>query len=248
MVGWSEARLEWTTSAEDVAGLWVFIRPAHRRRGLGTELYDAARAHLEDIGARSLESWSSDEEGARFLVARGFKPSSHAARAPARPGRCGPVRLGRAAGRQEGRGILAGPTRSGRPSDGGAPRARRRGHRRCPRDIRRRRLPVRRLARGPSSTPALAEGSVVVLAGDFPSCPPPRRLRLGPGRQRDDRHAGGSSSARARAPGEIGHDRLGARERASQRSVRRPTAKTPPCSALTRASGTARSPSRPSTS
>ena len=74
MVGWAEAQLEWATSADDVAGLWVFVRPGYRRRGLGAGLYDAARAHLVALGARSLESWSSDEEGARFLVARSFKP------------------------------------------------------------------------------------------------------------------------------------------------------------------------------
>ncbi|MGH3038718.1 MAG: GNAT family N-acetyltransferase [Gaiellaceae bacterium] len=74
VAGWSEAGLEWATSADDVAGLWIFVAPAQRRGGLGGELYDAARAHLEDVGARSLEAWSSDEEGARFLVARGFRP------------------------------------------------------------------------------------------------------------------------------------------------------------------------------
>jgi GNAT superfamily N-acetyltransferase len=74
VVGWSEARLEWTTSADGVASLWTFVRPANRRRGLGGELYEAASAHLGAVGARSLESWSSDEEGARFLTARRFQP------------------------------------------------------------------------------------------------------------------------------------------------------------------------------
>ncbi len=73
MAAWCRARLEWTTSAGDVAEIWAFVRPTHRRRGLGADLYDAARAHLQSVGARSVESWSSDEEGDRFLVARGFK-------------------------------------------------------------------------------------------------------------------------------------------------------------------------------
>ena len=51
-----------------------FVSPPHRRRGLGAELYDAAHAHLVGVGARSLESWTTDDPGARFLVARGFRP------------------------------------------------------------------------------------------------------------------------------------------------------------------------------
>lgn len=74
VAGWSRARLRWATSADDVAELWAFVGPAHRRSGLGAALYDAARGHLATIGARSLESWASDEDGARFLVARGFRP------------------------------------------------------------------------------------------------------------------------------------------------------------------------------
>jgi GNAT superfamily N-acetyltransferase len=74
VVGWSDARLEWTTSADGVGSLWAFVRPAYRRGGLGAELYEAAFSHLGTLGARSLESWSSDEEGARFLTARRFQP------------------------------------------------------------------------------------------------------------------------------------------------------------------------------
>lgn len=74
LVGWCEARLEWTTSADDVASLWIFVGATHRRCGLGAELYDAARAHLGSVGARALESWASDEDGNRFLVTRLFEP------------------------------------------------------------------------------------------------------------------------------------------------------------------------------
>jgi GNAT superfamily N-acetyltransferase len=74
VVGWSRARLQWATSAEGVAELWAFVRPSSRRRGLGAELYDAGREHLASVGGRSLESWSSDEEGGRFLAARRFRP------------------------------------------------------------------------------------------------------------------------------------------------------------------------------
>jgi GNAT superfamily N-acetyltransferase len=73
VVGWSRARLQWSTSVADVGELWAFVGPAHRRRGLGAELFEAAVAHLEAVGARTVESWSSAEDGGRFLVARRFK-------------------------------------------------------------------------------------------------------------------------------------------------------------------------------
>lgn len=73
VVGWSRARLQWATSAEGVAELWAFVRPPSRRRGVGAELYDVGRQHLASIGGRSLESWSSDEEGGRFLATRRFR-------------------------------------------------------------------------------------------------------------------------------------------------------------------------------
>jgi GNAT superfamily N-acetyltransferase len=74
VVGWGRACLQWSTSAADVAELWAFVGPTYRRRGLGAELYEAAVAHLESVGARSVESWASAEEGGRFLLARKFEP------------------------------------------------------------------------------------------------------------------------------------------------------------------------------
>jgi GNAT superfamily N-acetyltransferase len=73
-VGWMRARLLWATSAEGVGEVWAFIRPPARRRGLGAALFDAGYAHLLEAGARVLGSWTTDEPGARFLAARGFRP------------------------------------------------------------------------------------------------------------------------------------------------------------------------------
>jgi GNAT superfamily N-acetyltransferase len=73
-VGWSWARLEWATSVDGTAEFGAFVRPALRRGGLGTALYDAGLEHLRAVGAASLESWASDEAGARFLGARRFRP------------------------------------------------------------------------------------------------------------------------------------------------------------------------------
>ena len=44
-------------------------------RGLGGALYEVAHAHLLDVGARVLGSWTTAEAGARFLSARGYAAS-----------------------------------------------------------------------------------------------------------------------------------------------------------------------------
>jgi GNAT superfamily N-acetyltransferase len=74
IVGWARARLRWATSVEGVGEVTVFVSPRLRRRGLGAALYDRAHAHLVRVDARVLESWTTDEQGDRFLVARGFEP------------------------------------------------------------------------------------------------------------------------------------------------------------------------------
>ncbi len=75
VAGWVRARLRWATSAEGVGEVWAFVVPRLRRRGLGAALYDSAHAHLLGAGARVLGSWTTGEEGGRFLVARGFRPT-----------------------------------------------------------------------------------------------------------------------------------------------------------------------------
>ncbi len=73
--GWARARIRWATSAPGVGEVWGFVAPGRRGRGLGAALYETARAHLVGVGARVLESWSTGEEGGRFLAARGFAPT-----------------------------------------------------------------------------------------------------------------------------------------------------------------------------
>ena len=50
--------------------LWIGVDAAHRRRGVGTALYDRIEARLE---ARLLRTSANDEDGRRFLERRGFE-------------------------------------------------------------------------------------------------------------------------------------------------------------------------------
>src|ERR1051326_649605 len=54
--------------------LWVGVHPEHRRQGIGAEVWRAIEAHAHQLGARSLRSWSIDDDagGKQFLMARGF--------------------------------------------------------------------------------------------------------------------------------------------------------------------------------
>jgi GNAT superfamily N-acetyltransferase len=101
VVGWSEARLEWTTSAHDVASVWIFVGPNHRRRSLGAELYEAARAHLASLGARARVL---GERRGRESLSRRQAIRARPRPAGAQPGaeHGGSVRLRHAASCQEG--------------------------------------------------------------------------------------------------------------------------------------------------
>lgn len=48
---------------------WIGVDAAHRRRGIGTALYDRIESRL---GARLLRTSANDEDGRRFLERRGF--------------------------------------------------------------------------------------------------------------------------------------------------------------------------------
>ena len=73
IVGWGECEFDWATEAEDVAGLWAIVHPDHRRRGLGSALFERAAEHLSSHGARELRCWA-EAESAPFLERRGFAP------------------------------------------------------------------------------------------------------------------------------------------------------------------------------
>jgi GNAT superfamily N-acetyltransferase len=71
IVGWGEAEFDWTAERTDVGRVWALVAPSHRRRGLGSELYECAVEHLRSHGAGELRSWSFDD-GDAFLERRGF--------------------------------------------------------------------------------------------------------------------------------------------------------------------------------
>jgi GNAT superfamily N-acetyltransferase len=73
IIGWARAAMRWAVSSEQVGELWGFVRPALRGRGFGSQLYERSFTHLLGCGARVLESWSTTEPEARFLLARGFQ-------------------------------------------------------------------------------------------------------------------------------------------------------------------------------
>jgi GNAT superfamily N-acetyltransferase len=73
VAGWSEAILRWSTRAEGVVDVWVYVAPRARGRGLGTLLYAEAERHARAIGGRTLDSWTYLDAGKSFLEARGFR-------------------------------------------------------------------------------------------------------------------------------------------------------------------------------
>ena len=73
IVGWGEAEFDWATEVDDAGGVWAIVHPDHRRRGLGSALFEQGVSHLTSHGARELRSWASSES-APFLELRGFVP------------------------------------------------------------------------------------------------------------------------------------------------------------------------------
>jgi GNAT superfamily N-acetyltransferase len=72
IVGWGHSNLAWDTERDDIAGLWVFVAPDHRRGGIGSRLYELARDHIA-AHVRELRSAAWEEEGHRFLAQRGYE-------------------------------------------------------------------------------------------------------------------------------------------------------------------------------
>jgi mycothiol synthase len=73
LVGWGETEFAWATERDDLADVWVFIRPDRRDRGVGSKLYERAVAHILEHGARELKSGAWEDEGHRFLLNRGYE-------------------------------------------------------------------------------------------------------------------------------------------------------------------------------
>jgi GNAT superfamily N-acetyltransferase len=75
IAGWGRARLRWSTSAEGISDVWVYVAPPSRGRGLGSALFELAERHAHEIDARSVNSWAYHDSGRAFLEARGFRAS-----------------------------------------------------------------------------------------------------------------------------------------------------------------------------
>jgi GNAT superfamily N-acetyltransferase len=66
----------WAPSGRYASGVgWLGggVASAHRRRGIGTALYERIEQRLRTLGADRLETAADDEDGRRFLLARGFE-------------------------------------------------------------------------------------------------------------------------------------------------------------------------------
>jgi GNAT superfamily N-acetyltransferase len=71
LVGFATANFDWFGGEAGKGRIWVGVDPKHRRRGLGTELWETAAAHL--AGAKKLTvEVDDDPAGLRFVEQRGF--------------------------------------------------------------------------------------------------------------------------------------------------------------------------------
>jgi len=77
LVGWAVAGLDAFASSPTAAFVAITVGEAHRRRGIGSALWDVASAHLEWIGARRVLTFSRADAGTKaFVVGRGFTVES----------------------------------------------------------------------------------------------------------------------------------------------------------------------------
>ena len=80
-VGWAGAGLSWWASEPGRAYCGVAVHPAHRNAGIGTALWEAAAAYLDDVGARSVLAYGRDDAASRRFAERcGFRLSTSARR------------------------------------------------------------------------------------------------------------------------------------------------------------------------
>lgn len=75
LVAFANARFRWALEEPGIAGLWVGVLPAHRRRGLARSLYRLAEEHLLARDARRLGSTVREDEadGRAFAKRLGYR-------------------------------------------------------------------------------------------------------------------------------------------------------------------------------
>jgi len=84
----------WTPSGlyeSGIGWLGILVLPAHRGRGIGGRIYERVESRLRGLGATRLETAASDEDGRRFLLARGFAVTNVMRRSELDPGTLEPV-------------------------------------------------------------------------------------------------------------------------------------------------------------
>ena len=72
IVGYASAERPWDTSEPGVGELGIFVVPRARNRGIGSDLYERAIAHLRAVGARTAGSWAQPD-AVSFLTRRGHE-------------------------------------------------------------------------------------------------------------------------------------------------------------------------------
>ena len=71
LVGFATANFAWFGGEAGKGRIWVGVSPQHRRRGVGTELWETAIAHLADANRLTVEV-DDDPAGLSFVEQRGF--------------------------------------------------------------------------------------------------------------------------------------------------------------------------------
>jgi ribosomal protein S18 acetylase RimI-like enzyme len=71
LAGFATAAFQWFGGESGKGRIWVGVHPEHRRRGLGSELWETAAGHLGDAKTVTVEI-DDDPAGLRFVERRGF--------------------------------------------------------------------------------------------------------------------------------------------------------------------------------
>jgi GNAT superfamily N-acetyltransferase len=74
VVGHCEAAFEWAVPTPGKGRVWLSVAEAHRRRGIGSSLFETAVDYLRGEGAWRVQSYvPGDPAGSRFLSSRGYR-------------------------------------------------------------------------------------------------------------------------------------------------------------------------------